>query len=152
MYVFENESFPTTAVQKRQHEDAAGRWRCFSGLISMFTYDILQIPSGHITPNFPPPAERTIYRKGTKTVRPPQTWTAICHVSQKRVVWQAVLSVSKEQITGTSLSHARIEKQHAQRLALLSLIMPTQICRPCRSTQPWTTHTKLRPSAPSNRI
>ena len=46
IFIFENELFPTTAVQQRQHVDAVGCGTFFSGLISMFVFDILQIPSG----------------------------------------------------------------------------------------------------------
>jgi hypothetical protein len=36
------------AVQQRQHVDAV-RWRtCFSGMISVFVFDMLRIPSGCI--------------------------------------------------------------------------------------------------------
>ena len=50
---FENELFPPTAIQQRQHADVVGcRAFFFSGLISMFVFDILQIPRGftHATP------------------------------------------------------------------------------------------------------
>ena len=55
--------FPKTAVQRRQHVDVAGcRTFFFSGLISMFVFDILQIPSacsqiycGCCAPNCAPP-------------------------------------------------------------------------------------------------
>jgi hypothetical protein len=60
---FENELFPTMAGQQRQHVDAIGCRTSFSGLISMFVFDILQIPGGCIqicrrfiaAPLHPPP-------------------------------------------------------------------------------------------------
>jgi hypothetical protein len=45
-YIFENEFFPTTAVQQRQHVNAAGCGTFFSDLINVFVFDILQIRSG----------------------------------------------------------------------------------------------------------
>jgi hypothetical protein len=44
-YIFEYELYPTTAVQQTQHVDAVGCPTFSSGLISMFVFDILQIPS-----------------------------------------------------------------------------------------------------------
>lgn len=44
-YTFENELFPTTMVQRRKHVFVAGYNILFSGLMSMFTFDTLQIPS-----------------------------------------------------------------------------------------------------------
>jgi len=41
LYIFENELFPTVAVQQRQHVDAVGCVTFFSGLISMFVFDSL---------------------------------------------------------------------------------------------------------------
>ena len=43
---FENELFPTTVVEQRQHVVVVGCHMVCSGLISMFAFDILQIPSG----------------------------------------------------------------------------------------------------------
>jgi hypothetical protein len=43
--MFENELLPPTAVQQRQRVDAVGCSMFFSGLISMFVFDILHIPS-----------------------------------------------------------------------------------------------------------
>jgi hypothetical protein len=49
--IFENELFPTKAVQQRQRVDAVG-WGVFlSELTSMFVFDILQIPSGCFAPH-----------------------------------------------------------------------------------------------------
>jgi hypothetical protein len=44
--IFENELFPTVMVQQRQQGNAL--WCCMflNGLISMFVFDILQIPGG----------------------------------------------------------------------------------------------------------
>jgi hypothetical protein len=42
--VLQNELFPTTAVQQRQHVDAVGYRKSFKGLITMFVFDILQSP------------------------------------------------------------------------------------------------------------
>jgi hypothetical protein len=47
-FIFENELFPTSAVQQRQHVDAVGCGTFSSGLISKFVFDILQIPNGCI--------------------------------------------------------------------------------------------------------
>ena len=47
-YVFENKLFPTTEFQLRQHVGAVGCRTSFSGPISKFVYDILQITSGSI--------------------------------------------------------------------------------------------------------
>jgi len=44
-YTFENELFPTTMVQQRKHVFVAGYIILFSGLMSMFAFDTLQIPS-----------------------------------------------------------------------------------------------------------
>jgi len=41
----ENEIFTTTSVQHRQHGEAVGCATFFSGLISRYVFDILQIPS-----------------------------------------------------------------------------------------------------------
>ena len=46
--IFENDSFPSTALQHRQHVYMVGCHVSFGGLISMFVFDILQIPSGCI--------------------------------------------------------------------------------------------------------
>jgi hypothetical protein len=47
--IFENELFITTAVQQGQHVDAVGcRTFCFTWLISMFDFDLMQIPTGYI--------------------------------------------------------------------------------------------------------
>jgi len=48
--MFKNELFPTTAVQHRQDVDEEGRRTSFSGLINIFVFAILQIPSGCIRP------------------------------------------------------------------------------------------------------
>jgi hypothetical protein len=47
-HIFLNELFPTTAVQQKKHGDAAVYRPFFSGLISMFVFDILQTPSSCI--------------------------------------------------------------------------------------------------------
>jgi hypothetical protein len=48
IFFFENKLFPNTAVQQRQHVDAVVSPLFFSGLISVFFFDILQIGSGCI--------------------------------------------------------------------------------------------------------
>jgi hypothetical protein len=45
IYIFLNELCPTTAVQQRQHVDAVGYRKFFSGLVSIFIFDILQVHS-----------------------------------------------------------------------------------------------------------
>jgi hypothetical protein len=45
MYVFDSELFRTMAVQQGQHVAAVGCHTFFSGLISVFVFDILQILS-----------------------------------------------------------------------------------------------------------
>jgi hypothetical protein len=45
-YIFENALLPTTAVQQRQYVDRVRCRKLFSGLIIMFVFDILEIPSG----------------------------------------------------------------------------------------------------------
>jgi len=42
----ENEFFPTSSVQQRQHVDQTGCHTFITGLISMSDFDILRIPSG----------------------------------------------------------------------------------------------------------
>jgi hypothetical protein len=44
-YTFENEFYPAKAIQQRQHVDAAGCRTFIRGLITMFVFDVLQIPS-----------------------------------------------------------------------------------------------------------
>jgi hypothetical protein len=45
IYIFENELLPTAAIRQGQHLDAVRCRTLFSGLISMFVFDILQILS-----------------------------------------------------------------------------------------------------------
>ena len=52
--ILENELFTTAAVQQRQHVDAVGCHRLISGLIGVFVFDILLIPSGYILVCKPP--------------------------------------------------------------------------------------------------
>jgi len=47
-YAFENELYPTRAVQQTQHVDAAGCRTFFRELITMFVFDVLQNPSKFI--------------------------------------------------------------------------------------------------------
>lgn len=46
IYNLGNELLQTTAVQEWQHVNVVGHHTAFSGLISMFAWDSLQIPSG----------------------------------------------------------------------------------------------------------
>jgi hypothetical protein len=48
IHIFKNKLVPITAVQQRQHVDGVGCDMFFSGLISVFVFDILQIQSGCI--------------------------------------------------------------------------------------------------------
>jgi hypothetical protein len=51
--IFENQQFPITSAQQRQQVDAAGRRAFSDGLIRVFVFDILQIPS---SAHHPPPS------------------------------------------------------------------------------------------------
>ena len=44
--MFENQLLQAMAVQQRQHVDAVGCLTYYGGLIDIFVFDILQIPSG----------------------------------------------------------------------------------------------------------
>jgi hypothetical protein len=48
MYIIENELLPAMTVQRGQHVPVVGCRTFFSRPISMFVFDILQIPSGCI--------------------------------------------------------------------------------------------------------